>query len=56
MREVVLIGREVHERTGIIPSTGSNFGLGSLLGSLLGLNNRDGFIRRTHLLIMVWFE
>ena len=43
------------ERTVVITSIGANFGLVSLLGSLLGLNNGDGFICRKHLLI-VWLE
>lgn len=45
-------------REGIVVTvfTGGNFGLVSLQGSLLGLNNRDGFICRKHLLIIVWFE
>lgn len=47
---------DVHERIIVFTSTRDILSLASLLGSLLGLNNRDGFICRKHLLIIVWFE
>lgn len=48
--------RVVCDRVVLIMPPGGCFGLVSLLGSLLGLNNRVGFICRKHLLIIVWFE